>query len=112
MGKKYVVMGATVECSNGAMSGKLIVIPHMLFVKNKPVANATDCMPFVNILPFGTCKMIQTPAGPGPCVPAPTGTWLNTKTDITVQGQQLLVEGQSKLTCALGGIIELKDSGQ
>jgi hypothetical protein len=113
MGKKYAVTGATLQCSNGAATSKLMVAaPHGFFVKNKPVANSMDFAPMTNIMPFGTCKMMPTPSGPGPCVPQTTAPWLNPKTDITAQQMPLLVEGQSKLICCLGGIIEIKDSGQ
>lgn len=108
MGKKYVLHGATLECSMGATPTKLIVsMGHNLYMQNKPVANTGDCKLGVNVLPFGTCKMGK----PKPCVPVLFPSWVNGKMDVLIGDMQPLLE-DSILICSMGGTIKIKDSGQ
>ena len=124
MAKEYVVMGAKLECNFGAAPSNLVVLPvHRVKLTGKLKANISDCAPFVNVLPFGTCKSMANPATaaataanygkltPMPCTPA-CSMWLGGKTDLMIDGMPALMKGDKAL-CPLGaGMIEVKDNGQ
>jgi hypothetical protein len=109
MSNEYVVQGATLECSMGIASSKLIVAPpHGIELRGKNRANIGDSKPFVNILPFGGCKITSPPK---PCTPA-CGMWMAGKADTLLQGLPALLN-TDKLVCAAGGgLIKITDSGQ
>ena len=123
MGKEYVVMGATLECSMGSASSKLIVLPvHRVQLKGKFRANISDGKPFVNILPFGQCKSLANPAvasataaaqgtlTPMPCTPVCT-MWMGGKTNVLVDNMPALLNSD-KIVCSFAGMIKINDSGQ
>ena len=121
MGKKhleYAVMGAQLECQHGTVPSNLVVLPQRtVILKGKLRANIGDCIPLVNVLPFGLCKSPANPAvaaamgAPQPCMPA-CSIWIANKKDVLIQGLPPLLE-KSKALCPLGaGIITVKKSGQ
>jgi hypothetical protein len=117
-------MGAQLECTMGAAPSNLIVLPqHRVQLGGKFKANIGDCKPFVNVLPFGTCKSMANPAVASataaamgvltqmPCTPT-CSMWLGGKTDVLLDGIPALMTGD-KAVCPLGaGMIEVKQSGQ
>ena len=70
--------------------------------------NVNDKIPFMNIMTFGTCKMIPpTPAGPVPCVPAIIMAWKSCDMHYFVGGAPALTK-DSFLTCTFGGTIKFQ----
>lgn len=92
-------------------------------INNKPAGVMTDMAPTVNIPPFGMCSSLSNPTvasatsaamgalTPMPCVPVPTGPWLNPAPKALIGGQQAISDG-SKLMCAWGGQISVQFAGQ
>ena len=75
---------------------------------NDKISNVNDKIPFMNILTFGTCKMIPpTPAGPVPCVPAIIMAWKSCDMHYFVGGAPALTK-DSFLTCTFGGTIKFQ----
>lgn len=120
---EYAVAGAALSCAMGSADSKLVVIPHGVQVGGKDKANIGDFAPFVNVMPFGTCKSMANPAVASataaamgvltqmPCTPV-CAMWMGGKPDVLVQGLPALMKGD-KTVCSLGaGMIEVKDSGQ
>ncbi len=105
------VMAAMCQCTMGLAPTPLMVLPEkMVLVEGKPAANIMDNKPMLNIIPFGTCKSIPTPTGPGPCVPAPTGPWLPGSPTVCIKNKPAL-SNSSKLICSLGGVISITNPG-
>lgn len=107
MSESYVVNGAEVSCSMGAMSVPLRTTPgRRVKLRGKERANVADCIPLVNVGPFGVCKTTQMP-----CTPA-CAMWLNGKNDVLVEGMPSLLS-HSKAVCPVGaGILKIEDDGQ
>ena len=124
MAKEYVISGATLKCSMGDSTSKLVVLPtSRVKLKGKPKANITDCKPMVNVKPLGKCKSMINPAvaaataaaqgklQPMPCTPM-CSIWIGGKTNDLVGKKPALMKGD-KAVCPLGaGMIQVKDSGQ
>jgi hypothetical protein len=109
MSKEYVVNGAQLECTLGVAPSKLVILPqHQVQLRGKNRANIGDAKPFVNILPFGVCKITSPPK---PCTPVCV-MWIGGKPDVLIEGLPALLNSD-KLACATGGgMITIKDSGQ
>ena len=120
----YVVMGATLKCPFGSANSKLMVLPlNRILCGGKPKANIGDAIPFLNILPFGTCKSMANPtvaaataAAQGvlqqmPCTPV-CAMWMGGKFNTLVGFLPALMDN-CKLTCMFGaGTISITDNGQ
>ena len=107
--KEYVVEGATLKCTLGVASGKLLVTPpHRVKLTGKNRANIGDTKPFANIPSFGACKITSPPK---PCTPA-CAMWLSGKTDVLIQGLPALLNSDKVVCMAGGGLISITDSGQ
>ena len=113
MSKEYMTAMAMIKCSGATAP---VPIPIMLPVSHGvisckthlPVLNANDHIPFVNIMTFGTCKMIPpTPAGPVPCVPAIIMAWKSCDMHYFIGGAPALTK-DSFLTCTFGGTIKFQ----
>lgn len=115
--------GALLSCPMGLMPTPLNVIPKNMFGLTGPIATCTDCIPFVNIVPFGVCKSLLNPSTaaltaaafgvltPGPCIPTPAGMWIPTKPNVMgITGP--ILPNNSMLICAFGGIIKINIPGQ
>lgn len=121
--ESYVVRGAKLKCSFGSHSCKLnVLMSHGLCIKGNPVAAMSDCAPMVNVMPFGFCKIPKgqplmvtdeqgKPFSGSPCIPAFLGPWLGAKTDVMGNGQPILTD-KATLACAMGGKVEVVESGQ
>lgn len=76
-------------------------------------AVVADCIPMVNIKPFGPC--IFTPLPPstsgGPCVPKPTGMW-QPGASMTTHQQIKALRNTDTLQCGSGGTIMVVFPGQ
>lgn len=130
---EYLVRGAKLACRLGSGPNKLNLPKcHGVYITTHPVVHWLDCIPLINIPPFGICKATQKP-----CIPAIVGVWRDTyaKTRIVDNGdknpgdRQIATilgcnpdcakpKGEDSLTtlsfliCALGGLIEPQNSGQ
>lgn len=106
MSNSYVVQGASVSCTMGSVNAPLRTTPgRRVKLRGKERANIGDCIPLVNVGPFGVCKMTKLP-----CTPA-CAVWMGGKTNVLVQGLPALLDN-SKAVCPLGGILKFKDDGQ
>jgi len=109
MSTEYVVDGATLECSLGTASGRLLVpLPHGIQLKGRNRGNIGDAKPFVNITPFGACNIISPPK---PCTPACV-MWFGGKSDTLLDGLPALLNTDKLVCTAGGGLIRITDSGQ
>ena len=109
MSQEYVVEGATLECSLGVASSRLVVAPpHGIELRGKKRANIGDSKPFVNVPPFGACKITSPPK---PCTPA-CAMWISGKADVLLQGLPALLNTDKLVCMAGGGLIKISDSGQ
>ena len=120
----YVVLGATLECPFGSAKSKLMVLPiNRVLTGGKPKANIGDAIPFLNILPFGTCKSMANPtvaaataAAQGvlqqmPCTPV-CAMWMGGKINVLVGFLPALMDNCT-LMCTFGaGMIKITNSGQ
>lgn len=107
MASSYVVSGANVKCDMGTVAAPLRILPNRrVKAKGKAKANISDCLPMVNIGPFGVCKMTRLP-----CMPN-CRTWLNGKNNVLVQGVPALMEDAVAVCMTGAGILELEDDGQ
>lgn len=95
--------------------------PQPLKVASQPItktseqlcATVADCMPMVNILPFGPCAFTPAPPSPsgGPCIPKPVGMWTPGSLTTTYLGNKALRK-MDMLQCATGGTITVMNPGQ
>ncbi len=107
MAKCYVVSGAKINCTMGTVKAPLKVLPtRRVKVKGKLKANMLDNLPYVNVGPFGVCKITKLPCTPA-CTP-----WLNSKTNVLVQGVPALMEHAVSVCMAGGGVLKFEDNGQ
>ncbi|MDP9124551.1 MAG: DUF4280 domain-containing protein [Pseudomonadota bacterium] len=120
----HVCMGATLMCPMGMATSKLMVLPkNKVMTDGKPAANIMDNVPFVNILPFGSCMSMGNPATaaataaafgvltPTPCIPTIAGPWAPGSPMVLLAGPPSL-NMSSKLICAFGGVIQILVEGQ
>ena len=119
-----VCIGAIAQCPFGAAPTPLTFLPtSMIMGKSGPMGTIIDCVPFMNIIPFGVCMSIANPVTaaltaaafgvltPGPCLPVPAGTWLPAKpTVLSKMGP--LISSDSMLICAYGGVIKINMPAQ
>ena len=116
--------GATLSCPFGAAPAPFSALPALrVMLSNMPAGVMTDMAPAVNIPPFGMCSSLSNPAvasataaamgalTPMPCVPVPTGPWLNPAPKVLIGGRQAISDG-SRLMCAWGGQISVQFAGQ
>lgn len=58
----YGVLGGTVlQCSFGMAPSVLNVLPTARVISSMPMASIADCVPLVNIMPFGMCSSMANP---------------------------------------------------
>ncbi|MCL1810485.1 MAG: DUF4280 domain-containing protein [Clostridiales bacterium] len=124
MAKEYVVTDAKLECNFGTAPSNLVVLPlHRVRLTGKYKANLSDCVPNVNVMPFGNCRSLANPATaaataankgklkPMPCTPA-CSRWLGGKPDVLIDGDPALMK-EDKALCPLGaGMIKVVENGQ
>jgi len=110
-----VVLGATLQCTCGSATSKLMVTSQtQLTIDGKPAATIKDNIPLANVLPFGTCSVL-TAAALGvavPCVPAPAGPWMPGSTSPQTIGGIPALRATDKLLCSIPGVISITEPGQ
>ena len=120
-----VSMGATLQCTFGAMPSSLVVVPKgsMIMAGGPLAANILDHVPLVNIMPFGLCSSITNPAvasataaalgvlTPMPCVPVTTTPWVPGSPTVILNGAPAL-NNTSKCMCTWLGVISVINPGQ
>lgn len=105
--KANLLEGALLFCSRGTSPSLFLVSPHGVEVTGKNRAIMSDCVPFENILPFGTCNKRVPP----PCVPDIVGQWMAVNESDKIADTSTLTKS-SCLICSYGGIIEPITSGE
>lgn len=118
-----VTNGATIMCSFGMAPSTLTVMPASRVFSSAPAACVSDCIPNVNIPPFGMCSSLANPAvasatsaalgvlTPQPCTPLITGTWQPGSPNVLIGGKPALNQ-TCKCMCAYAGIIQIMNPGQ
>lgn len=115
-----VCTGAKLQCSFGAASSILNVLPMNRVVSTTPLATVMDKNPIINIPPFAMCSSPTNPQviaataaamgapTPAPCVPILPAPWAPGSPTVLIGGYPALNK-TCKLTCAWGGIIQITD---
>ncbi len=100
-GDSYVANGDLLRCDKGVLLTPLTVLPRPSKVHGRYQATTLDCLPLVNIKPFGLCAITH-----GPCLP-PMLLWTQAHPGgRTVGGAPPLLES-SVCQCGLGGRISI-----
>jgi hypothetical protein len=107
MPKVFVVDGATLKCSFGTDTCKLIVLPRKEMLTGKYMANITDSK-IVNIPSFNLCILYYPPL---PCTPA-CDEWISGKPDFLVEEKDALLDSSVVVCMICGGMITVTDCGQ
>jgi len=120
--KKFVCMGAMLQCSNGMSPCPLVVVnPLGPSINMMTMATVTDFAPFVNIASFGMCRTQSNPTvaaataaaqgvlTPMPCIPVIPAPW-SPGASVKIGGKKALLEN-SKCKCTWGGSITIKSPG-
>jgi uncharacterized protein DUF4280 len=119
-----VCAGAALQCSFGAAPSTLLVLPLGHVLAGAPVANITDSVPFLNIVPFGVCASPANPTvvaataaalgvlTPMPCVPATAAPWIPTSPPKVMAVKLPVLQNVDKLMCTWGGIIQVISPAQ
>jgi hypothetical protein len=88
-----------------------------------PMGTCADCVPFLNVKPFGVCMSLANPITaaqtaaalgvltPGACIPVPAGMWIPMKPVVMAKPGPILTS-DSMLMCAYGGMIKITLPGQ
>ena len=98
-GDRYVTDGALLRCDKGVLITPLTVLPRPSRVNGRFQATTTDCVPLVNVQPFGVCALTHSPCAP------PMLLWTQAHpAGRLVGGAPPLLES-SVCQCALGGRI-------
>lgn len=114
-----VVNNALLQCPGGTFPTPMTVLPtNRVMINGQPAATKMDNVPFLNIKPFGPCKLLPNPptatltasaAGvltPGPCVPVFAAPWMPGAVTVKVGGIELL-DSTCKLQCMHGGTVSV-----
>jgi len=117
-----VVTGAMLKCSFGLAPSVLNVIPKSRVMATAPAGNIMDCIPMVNIPPFGMCQSLANPMvaaataaalgalTPMPCLPVTT-PWKPGSPTVLIGGMPALTNSCTT-NCAYGGMIQILMGGQ
>lgn len=109
-----VVQEAVCMCLMGTAPTPLTVTSNeTVRIDGLAVATVADCIPMVNIMPFGTCNILTAAAlgVPTPCVPAPTGLWEPGSINQTINALPVLTF-PAMVPCGIGGVIQVLEPGQ
>lgn len=97
---KCLKCATLVKCNQGAIPTPLMVLPNSRCFKGPmPIPNMFDAKPFVNVLPFGFCKIMMAPC-PLPIIPL----WTDCS-KVILNGAPEVHSG-SCINCPLGGKIK------
>jgi len=112
-----VNQGSMLQCSMGVAPSSLVVVVPTVTAATPPGANIMDCVPMMNIMPFGMCRSPANPTvaaataaalgvlTPMPCVPVTT-PWTPGVPTVLLRGQPAL-SASCKCMCAYGGQISV-----
>jgi len=120
-----VCMGAQMMCTFGMAPSNLVVLPPPKFAMTSqmPDANIMDCVPLVNIMPFGMCMSPANPVvaaataaalgvlTPMPCIPNTPSPWAPGAATVML-GNSPTLDNISTLTCVWGGVITFVTPGE
>lgn len=119
-----VVNNATLICTMGMATSKLVVLPiHRTLCENQFAANIMDHISMVNIMPFGMCISPANPAvaaataaalgvlTPMPCIPNTPTPWVPGAPTVILDSQPAL-DNISICNCVWAGIISVLEPGQ
>ena len=111
-------------CSFGMAPSALVVLPvNRVMTSSVPDANIMDCIPMVNIMPFGMCMSPANPMvaaataaalgvlTPMPCIPNTPGPWTPGAVNVQLGGVPTL-DNVSMLQCIWGGVIQFVTPGE
>ena len=98
-GDSYVAHGDLLRCDKGVLVTPLTVLPRPSNVHGRYQATTADCVPLVNVMPFGVCAVTH-----GPCLP-PTLLWTQAHPGGRLVGGAPPLLESSVCRCALGGNI-------
>jgi len=107
MAKEYMLAMSMIRCDKGLNPVPLLLPKgHGVFNKGgKSLVNANDSVPFLNIMPFGICRMKPpTPPGVNVCIPVTPLAWRKGDIHMIVDGAPALTK-DSYVNCMLGGKI-------
>ena len=116
-------MGATMQCTMGSAPSTLSVLPTNKVMTSVPVANIMDNVPYLNVLPFGSCQSMSNPVvaaataaalgalTPMPCTPMTFSPWAPGAPTVLV-GNMPTLDMNAKLMCSFGGVISILNAGQ
>jgi hypothetical protein len=102
----YVVNGATLTCTLGAIENQLQVSGGVC-IGDTPIATINDFAGGTNILSFGPCNR-ESP--PPPCIMATT-MWSGGKSDVSIGDTEALLSSAVSL-CTCGGVVSIVNDGQ
>jgi hypothetical protein len=121
---QHVCNGAGLMCSFGLAPSQLTVLPvNRVMTSSQPAATIMDHQPLVNIAPFGACVSLANPMvaaataaafgvlTPQPCIPITLSPWAPGAPTVLL-GNQPSLDNTCKLTCLLGGLIQVTVPGQ
>ncbi len=103
------MLGAELKCRHGSESSYLIVYAKDIDVGGLPDACVSDCMAYMNIMPFGQCRC------GGPCEKHMDleKQWENMEPQKTLTNGKEIITTKSILTCSrIGAEIKAVASGQ
>ena len=114
----FAVVSTTslIRCSFGMVPTPLMIYGRTVMAEMMFMGNITDCVPFLNILPFGMCWAPTNPAViaaggiPVPCTPVTTSPWISEAFTVEVQGFPA-IDQTSILMCDWLGIITIMEPG-
>lgn len=109
-----VVDGALLICSCGLVPSALLTRPRSVrHTGGTGIATVDDCLPMVNILPFGACTAPGNPSllPQKPCLPQLVAPWSVSVPGVTVAGVPALAV-DAVLPCLYGGVISIGMPGQ
>jgi hypothetical protein len=118
-----VCSGAQISCSMGLAPSAFNATPKVAAMPAGPPGNVQDCVPFINITPFGLCRSPANPAvasataaaagvlTPMPCVPVTPVPWVPGATMVQLNGLPALHDGCT-LQCMWAGVISVVTPGQ
>jgi len=105
MAEKYVVHGATCNCSLGSAQTTLNVNSHTINKIDGKLQATVNDKTFAST--FGTCNIASPPPA---CTVSPTG-WIGFAQSTRISGNLVLLKG-SRLGCARGGLISIQNENQ
>lgn len=105
MSVRQVEEGVVLKCTLGSCCSNLLVPKfHYSTLGGKNIANISDHVGNVNIMPFGSCaRAIPKPV----CSPNVPMKWINGQKTMKIDNEHVLLS-ESIVACVYGGIISIE----